>query len=146
MGTNYSPRHLPIPGYNFDGFPLSPPHTRQHSWHGHHITRTAAPAPHPAFGVVLNGYRKWRAGVYMMICRDLDTRPKLCSFGEIYRPWTLQIWSCLQQRNQNQFFLSFAGACWRKQRVSQQPVHQVGFATSQVWLWSRRPHALAIQP
>lgn len=111
-----------------------------------HITHTIAPTPHAAFGVVLNGDRKWRAGVYIMFCRDLDMRPKLCSFEEIYRPRALQIWSFLQQRNQNHFFLPFAGAHWRKQRVSQQPSLQEGFATSQMWLWSRRPHALAIQP
>lgn len=62
------------------------------------ITRTAAPAPHSAFRVVLNGCRKWRADENIMIGRGLDMRPTLCSLGEIYSSWASQIWPfCCQE-------------------------------------------------
>lgn len=90
-----------------------------------HVTRTAAPAPHSAFRVLLNGHRKWRADEYIMIGRDLDMRPTLCSLGEIYSSWASQIWPfCCQEIKTSSSFPSPVHAGEKSESANSQSIRK----------------------
>lgn len=91
VDTNYSAHHNPR--YHFDEVPTTRmPQTPVQRAQPSTSHVPASPALHSALGVVLKGHRKWSVDENIMICRDLDLRPKPCPLGKTYSPWALQSW------------------------------------------------------